>query len=93
MLRCKEKPESLYREAGIKNLWPVEDELINSWSNVMNYIVANAKEQLIVCMDDDIEKFYYVSNETVQITDPETIVNELERILTIMDDWVLVSEL
>lgn len=78
--------EQKYRDAGIDKIWAVEDELINSWSNVMNYIVANAPEQLVVCMDDDIEKFFYILDQTYEITNPITIVDELTRLANIMDD-------
>ena len=82
----RQSQQDKYKEAGIKNIWAVEDNLINSWCNVMNYIKDNAPETLITIMDDDILNFFYVSDDIVNITDPEITEMELARILTIMHD-------
>lgn len=82
----RKSQERDYREAGVTKIMSVEDDQINSWVNVMNYIVKNAPEKMIVTLDDDIEKFYYISDDAIEISDTETIEMELHRILQIMKD-------
>lgn len=82
----RETQEEKYREAGIKSIWAVEDEKINSWSNVMNYIVDNAKENLIAILDDDITGFFHVTDDRIKIECPHHIENELQQALNVMED-------
>ncbi|MCA9497125.1 MAG: hypothetical protein KC589_09340 [Nanoarchaeota archaeon] len=85
----RKSQEENYKKAGIKKIWAVEDDLIDSWVNVMNYVVENAKENNIVIMDDDIIGFSYVHKIADWIEDTEIIRDELERISTIIYDLEL----
>lgn len=82
----RKSQEDFYREAGVDNIWAVEDDKINSWCNVMNYIIDNSKEELITIMDDDISTFYFVTDEAIEVKDSDVIENEFVRNLNVMND-------
>lgn len=80
--------EQDYLDAGIARdrLIAVEDDKINSWCNVMNWIVENAEEDLIAVCDDDLEKFMYRTDYKETITDPQVVEDELCRLTQILSD-------
>ena len=59
-----------YKEAGVENVWGIEDELINSGEKVLNYLIENAPEDVICVLDDDLYYFRYRLDEYEKITDP-----------------------
>ena len=89
IVRASEEAE--YREAlrdvedHIK-VWAVEDELICGLTEVNQWLIDNAPEDVIAILDDDIHHFYYRMYETVSLEDPEVVTAELERIGQLMSD-------
>ena len=65
---------------------PVEDQLICGLTEVNQWLVDNAPEDVIAILDDDIHHFYYRMFDTITIKDPETITAELERMGQLMWD-------
>tara|TARA_R110002126_G_scaffold93089_4_gene220745 strand:+ start:760 stop:1458 length:699 start_codon:yes stop_codon:yes gene_type:complete len=82
----RKSQEKAYKKAGIKNIWAIEDEKINSWTNVMNYILDNAPETCVVIMDDDLEDFSYVGTQAWKVEDTDIIEDELVRLSQIVYD-------
>lgn len=82
----RKSQEKKYKEAGIENIWAVEDKKINSWVKVMNYIIENSKQDHMIVMDDDIETFHIVTDEDYEIYDKEEILSQLERMSNVMSD-------
>lgn len=78
--------EEKYRNAGIENLWVVEDELINGMNKTFQYIIDNAPEDVFVVIDDDIKHIIYRLDNKSNIEDKEIATAELERIAQIMVD-------
>ena len=58
----------------------VEDSQICGLTEVNQWLIDNAPEDIIAVLDDDIHHFYYRMFDTVTIKDPETITAELERV-------------
>lgn len=89
IVRASEEAE--YREAlkgageGTR-VWAVEDELICGLTEVNQWLIDNAPEDVIAILDDDIHHFYYRMFDTVSLEDPEVITAELERIGQLMSD-------
>ena len=89
IVRASEEAE--YREAlrdvedHIK-VWAVEDELICGLTEVNQWLIDNAPEDVIAILDDDIHHFYYRMYETVSLEAPEVVTAELERIGQLMSD-------
>ena len=67
----------------------VEDHLICGLTEVNQWLVDNAKEDIIAILDDDIHHFFYRMYETDSIKDPEVITAELERIGQLMGDLAI----
>lgn len=55
----RKSEEEDYKKAGVKNIWAVEDELINSLVKVHNYIIDNAPEDVVCLIDDDVESLHF----------------------------------
>ena len=85
----RKSQEELYKGAGIEKVWAIQDDLIDSWVNVMNYVLNNAPEECIVIMDDDIKAFSYLRQQENKITDVEVIEDELIRISVMIHDLEL----
>ena len=85
----RKSEEEKYRRRGIKNIWAVEDEKIDSMVKVANFIIENAPEDLIAMVDDDIPKFIYRLDTSEYLTDPEIITSEIERIGQLLYDLEL----
>ena len=83
----RKSEEEDYRKAGIKKIWAVEDELIDSAIKTYWYIITNAPEDIVFVADDDIEDFCYrLDDITPMNKDKEVIMSEIERIAQIMYD-------
>lgn len=82
----RKSQESQYIEHGFSNVVGVEDEKINSYDKVFNYIVENAKEDVVAIVDDDIDYFQYRRDETYTIDSAETVQAEFERLAQIVFD-------
>ena len=75
----RKSEESMYRAAGIESIWAIDDDLINGFAKVQNYIIENAPEDIVCVLDDDIEDFQYCLDNAVVIKDTMTPTAELER--------------
>lgn len=75
----RKSEEQFYKDLGV-DTWAVEDENINSFAKVQNYIIKNAKEDVVCVLDDDIDNFYYRLEKSDRIKDIEVITRELERL-------------
>jgi hypothetical protein len=86
----RKSEEAAYRSAGVLKIWAIEDELINSFPKVRQYIIDNAPEDIIVQIDDDMQKFSYANQMNIEwITDKDIIDAELERVAQILEDLQL----
>lgn len=78
----RKSEEQKYLDAGIaqKDLWAVEDELIDGGALVVYYIIEHAEEDVICICDDDFDDFKYMIDKQWNIgRDKETITAEIER--------------
>lgn len=75
----RKSEEEAYKKRGVK-VWSIEDEKIDSFCKVTNYINDNAPEDVIVQIDDDSPYMIYRLDKDVQLTDNDTIVDEIYRI-------------
>jgi len=83
----RKSEEEAYKNAGVKNVWGVEDDLIDSGQKVYWYIITNAPEDVIFVADDDIEDVYYRTDKTERLNkDKEIIISEVERIAQLLVD-------
>ena len=83
----RKSEEQAYRDAGVENIWAVDDCLIDDGAKAYFYIIENAPEDIIVIADDDIEDFRYMLDEVVPIgKDKEIIQSEIERIGQLLYD-------
>lgn len=82
----RKSEEEEYRKAGIHKIWAVDDELIDNYVKVSNYINDNSEEDIIFTIDDDVDAFLYRLDKTVKIEDKDIILSEIERIAQIMVD-------
>ena len=64
----------------------VEDNLICGLTEVNQWLIDNAPEQVIAILDDDIHHFFYRMYDTESLKDPEIITSELERVGQLMAD-------
>lgn len=82
----RKSEEAAYRAAGIKDIWAIDDELINSFSKVHNYLIENAPEDVICVLDDDMAHFRYSMDRNLPIDDPVVVTREIERLAQIQYD-------
>ena len=85
----RESEKQAYLKAGIseKDLWAVEDSLIDSGSKAYFYIINNAPEDVFAIADDDIEDMRYMLREVENINkDVEIITSEMYRIAQMLLD-------
>ncbi len=82
----RKSEEAAYNDTDVEHVWGVKDDLIDSWSKVMNYILDNAKEKAICIMDDDLDGFFYVCKTAWRIDDRNLIRDELWRIAQMVHD-------
>ena len=82
--------EKQHYEGENVNCIAVEDSKINSLGKVRQWIIDNAKEDVVIQIDDDVKKLCYCLKENyIVIEDSETIINELVRISQILIDLKL----
>lgn len=82
----RKSEEQAYKDAGVRSVWGIEDELIDSCTKVMNYLVENAPEDVIVVIDDDCTGFTYRLDNLEKITDPVVVSTEIERLAQLVYD-------
>ncbi len=82
----RKSEEKAYKDRGIQNVWAVQDDEIDNYVKVSNYINDHAPEQMIFTIDDDVDYFIYRMEKNEKITDKEIIMAEIERIAQIMLD-------
>lgn len=82
----RKSQEQMYRNNGFGDVLAVEDDKINSYGKVFNYLVENAEEDVIAIIDDDIDHFVYRKEKLEDITDPEIVQSEFVRLAQIIYD-------
>ena len=85
----RKSEEQAYLKAGIKkkDLWAVDDELIDGGDVVVWYIIEHCPEDVICICDDDFDDFRYLLDKAVDIgKDKEVITSEIERICQLLYD-------
>ena len=83
----RESEADLYRAAGVRKVLPAPDDQIDSLPKVRQWIIDNTPEDIVVQIDDDLDRFSYVNkNNMVVIDDPDVIDGELVRIAQILSD-------
>lgn len=82
----RKSEEDAYKNKGVGKIVSVDDELINNVVKVNQWLIDNAKEDVICVIDDDIKNFVYRTDVTMEIDDHDILIAELERIAQIMVD-------
>lgn len=82
----RKSQEADYIANGFENVVGVEDSKIRGYDRVFNYVVENAKEDVVAIVDDDIDYFQYRRDETYKIESAETVQAEFERLAQIIYD-------
>lgn len=84
----RDSERASYEEAGIKpeNILSVPDDQINGMVKVNQWLIDNAKEDVICILDDDIRRMVYRLDNAEDMQGPEEVTAELERIAQIMVD-------
>lgn len=84
----RQSEEAAYREVdlGPCDVLAVADELICGLTEVNQWLIDNAPEDIICVLDDDLHHFYYRMDTTETIEDPEVVTAELERVAQLMAD-------
>ena len=82
----RKSEEEEYKAAGILNVMAVDDDAIGGLTEVNQWLIDNAPEQLICILDDDIHHFYYRLDRQESIEDPVLITSEIERVAQLMLD-------
>lgn len=83
----RESEEQLYRDAGVRKILAAPDQEIDSLPKIRQWIIDHTPEDIIVQIDDDIERFSYVNKVNMEeIPDPDIIDAELVRIGQILSD-------
>lgn len=81
----RKSQEEEYKQIPVKTL-AVEDEKINSFAKVQNWLIDNAPEDVICVLDDDIIRFVYVIDKRNTVRSPEIVTAEFERMAQIVED-------
>jgi glycosyltransferase involved in cell wall biosynthesis len=82
----RKSQEEDYRNAGIKNIWAIDDDKIDSALKVYTYVIENAKEDVIALCDDDIIDFVFRLETLEHTTDSERITSEIEGLAQLTED-------
>ena len=83
----RESEDDLYRKAGVQKIMAAPDREVDSLPKIRQWIIDHTPEDIIVQIDDDIERFSYVNkNNMEEIVDPDIIDCELARIGQILSD-------
>lgn len=84
----RKSEQQLYEAEGV-DVIAVEDDKINSLGKVRQWIIDNAKEDVVIQIDDDVEKLSYMFKQsTVYLTESQ-VIDELMRISQILIDLEL----
>jgi hypothetical protein len=83
----RKSEEKKYLHAGV-NVLAVEDDLITGIPAVQNWLIDNAKEEVICIIDDDVRNFIYRIEkvEKLEAENKEIITAEIERLSQICYD-------
>lgn len=84
----RKSEEAEYRSVDLGNceVMAVEDDQICGLTEVNQWLIDNAPEEIICVLDDDLHQFLYRMFDTYYIEDPEVVTSELERIGQLMAD-------
>ena len=82
----RKSQEESYIDAGFINVIGVDDDEINQYSKVYNWIVDNAEEDVVAIVDDDVKSFVYRLERNYTIDDAETCQAEFERLAQLIVD-------
>ncbi len=83
----RKSQEEEYRKSGVKKILAAPDEEIDSLPKVRQWIIDNTPEDIVIQLDDDIERFSYANkNNIVVIDDKDTVDMELERVAQLLSD-------
>lgn len=67
-------------------VWGAPDEEINSLAKVRQWIIDNAKEDVVIEVDDDITSFQYMNCEIPRKLTTEDILTEFEKVAQLIVD-------
>lgn len=81
----RKSEEDEYKSIEGCNLIAVEDKLIDCNTKARQWIIDNAKEDIVVMFDDDFHKFVYRIKD-IQQMDNETMIDEIYRLCQISYD-------
>lgn len=84
----RKSEEQLYKAEGVEVL-AVEDEKINSLGKVRQWIIDNAKEDVVIQIDDDVKHLAYMFKNSTQYLTEAQVIDELMRISQILLDLEL----
>lgn len=74
----RESEEQLYRDAGVRKILAAPDQEIDSLPKIRQWIIDHTPEDIIVQIDDDIERFSYVNKVNMEeIPDTDALFNGL----------------
>lgn len=80
----RESEEQLYRDAGVRKILAAPDQEIDSLPKIRQWIIDHTPEDIIVQIDDDIERFSYVNKVNMEeIPDIEHKRREVGKLLTL----------
>lgn len=82
----RKSEEEAYKKAGVESTWAIDDDLIDSFSKVHNYIIENAPEDIVCVLDDDMAHFRYSLDRNLPIESKEEATREIERLAQIQWD-------
>lgn len=83
----RESEEAAYRQAGITKILAAPDAEIDSLPKVRQWIIDHTPEDIVVQIDDDLQRFSYANkNNIVEIDDKDVVDMELERVAQIISD-------
>lgn len=81
----RKSEENLYLAEGV-DVIAVEDEAINSLGKVRQWIIDNAKEDVVIQIDDDVEQLGYVLKPNLVVLEESQAIDEMMRIAQILLD-------
>lgn len=84
----RKSEEQLYKAEGVEVI-AVEDEKINSLGKVRQWIIDNAKEDVVIQIDDDVKRLAYTFKNSTQYLTETQVIDEVMRISQILLDLEL----
>ena len=82
----RKSEEQKYKDVGIESTWAIDDDEINSFCKVHNYIIDHAPEDIVCVLDDDMAHFRYSLDRNLPIKSKEIATREIERLAQIQYD-------